>query len=351
MTDIKQEKKRIDKKASKLMPLYLCLSLGLLLSAPLLSAENEETPGIYIKKIIDRSSSLVPGFKAQYELCAEQRSLNKMIFDQGSVGWEAIKEDLPEGYDIRAVTRPEPDWKKRRVGVDIEKEYFYGDKYAVYNYVKDYEISEADRCALVEHEHLNIKIDNGNERYIINLREKLNPGITPGAGQISLAAQYAEHRVKQVTSPVRIREENDLALQKISKDERITSLLTSLFSSAEGNRVPGAPRGVDTDLPNKIKEAIGYEESNATKVIVPRANDEHTVAGQACDIISANTLNTRLWYWSKMHHYPSEMERAIILKSEVTNQANEVMMLEEAIEFKILPEIDDAIFEVESSLK
>lgn len=126
-------------------------------------------------------------------------------------------------------------------------------------------------------------------------------------------------------SPREIRERNDEALEAISREERVARLLSKLFADTESSRVPGVGYAYDPQLTEKIEQAAGYEESNVSPVTIPRANDEHIVAGQPCDIISAKTMRTRLWYWDAMHHYPGKLERPIILKSEVTDQRERVL--------------------------
>ena len=170
---------------------------------------GEATPGIYIERINDRSHALVPGLQSQYKVCADSRQLYKRLFEQGGAGWEAVKKSLPDGYNVRAVTVPEPDWAREEVGKQTEKEYFFGDKYALYQYRNRYEISEAERCALVRHEDLVIDIDDGKMRILVTLKDKKAVMSTPGAGKTPLAHQYETHKVQRMPSPLKIRQKND----------------------------------------------------------------------------------------------------------------------------------------------
>ncbi len=92
------------------------MAAGLALSASLLFSQmagaSEETPGIYIERLNDRSKAVVPGLKSLYKSCADSRSIYKRIFEQGGAGWNAAKESLPVGYNVKAVTLPEPDWDR-----------------------------------------------------------------------------------------------------------------------------------------------------------------------------------------------------------------------------------------------
>ena len=312
---------------------------------------DEKTPGIYIERLKDRSPVLVPGLKAQYKLCSDNRQIYRQLFEQGGAGWDAVKESLPHGYDVRAAAAPEPEWKKEKAGTHIEKEYFFGDEYARYEYRNRYEISEAERCALIRHEDLIMDIDNGTTRYLVTLKNKKLVNATPGVGHIPLGLQYETHKVSRMPSQLTIREKNDAALQDISKEERIARLMSLLFADTKSNRVPGVGLSYDTTLTEKIKDAAGYEESNVSPVVIPRSNDEHFIAGQPCDIISAKNLRSRLWYWDRMHYYPGALDRPILLKTEVKDRNGKVVGTEEAIRFRVVPEIDHALFELDTSLR
>ena len=331
------------------------LTIALVLAANLIgvnaSIAAEETPGIYMVRINDRSGIVVPGLKAQYKICADSRQLYKRLSEQGGAGWDAVKTSLPKAYDVRAVTEPEPDWKREKVGQQIEKEYFFREKYARYQYRNRYEISEAERCALIRHEDLVIDLDDGRSRYLITLKDRIVANATPGNGRKSLALQYRSHKVSRMPSQLKIRERNDQALQAISKQERIARLLSLLFADTKSNRVPGVGLSYDPALTGNIETAVGYAESNFTPVVIPRQNDEHFVAGQPCDIIAAKDLRSRLWYWDVMHHYPGALERPVLLKTEVVDPNHKVVSTEEATEFHVLSEIDDSVFELDASLK
>ncbi len=341
-------------KQSIYINLISTIAVGFAISAcllfPQLAGASEETPGIYIERLNDRSQAVVPGLKSLYKSCADSRSLYKQIFEQGGAGWNAAKESLPVGYNVKAVTLPEPDWDREGVGKQIEKEYFFGDKYALYQYRNRYEISEIDRCALITHEDLTIDIDNGAERFLVTLKDRKLVNATPGAGDMPLGSLYHSHKVKRMPSPKVIREKNDEALESIGKEERIAKLFSKLFANTKANAVPGVGLSYDPELSNKIKKASGYEESNVTPVVIPRANDEHQVAEQPCDIISAKKFRTRLWYWDAMHHYPGRLERPIILKTEVANPKGDILQNNEAIRFRVLPDVEAAVFELDPSL-
>jgi len=330
------------------------LSLLLLLMANALCvvglAASDETPAVYMERINDRSLALLPGLKSLYESCAKNRQLYKGILEQGGAGWDAVKKTLPVGYNVKSVTLPEPDWAKEGIGKEEEKEYFSGDRYALYQYRKRYEISEIDRCALIKHDDLVIDIDNGINRILVTMKDRKFVSATPGVMAIPLAQQYESHKVQTMPSPKMIRDKNDVDIESIAKEEKIAKLFSKLFANTKSNRVPGAALSYDTDLSQKIEKAAGYEESNVSPVVIPKANDEHIVAGEPCDIISVKNHRTRLWYWDTMHHYPGKLERPIILKTEVANPKGEILQNNEALIFRVLPEIDDSVFELDPSL-
>jgi len=313
-------------------------------------AASDETPAVYIERINDRTHALLPGLKSQYELCAKNRRLYKSILDQGGAGWDAVKQTLPVGYNVKSVTLPEPDWNKEGIGKEEEKEYFSGTRYALYQYRKRYEISEIGRCSLIKHDDLVIDIDNGTNRILVTMKDRKDVSATPGVTAIPLALQYESHKVQIMPSPKMIRDKNDVDIEPIAKEEKITKLFSKLFANTKANRVPGATWSYDTDLTQKIKKAAGYEESNVSPVVIPKANDEHIVAGEPCDIISVKNHRTRLWYWDTMHHYPGKLERPIILKTEVANPKGEILQNNEALIFRVLPEIDNSVFELDPSL-
>ena len=333
------------------LTISLALALFFCFIVVTVSSAGQQTPGIYIERVNDRSNAIVPGLKAQYKICSDSRQLYKRIYDQGGAGWEAVKGSLPNAYDIRAVTEPEPDWVRKNVGMQTEKEYFFGEKYALYQYRNRYEISDAERCKLIKHEDLVIDLDNGAMRYLVTLKDKRIANVTPGAGNASLALQYESHKVRQMPSALKIQKQNAAALQSISKEERVAKLLSLLFADTSGRRVPGVALSYDKELTGKIKNAAGYEESNYTPVVIPRRDDEHLVAGQPCDIISAKNMRPRLWYWDEMHYYPGALDRPIILKTEVTNNKKNAVGTVEATVFRILFKIDGSVFELEGGLQ
>lgn len=312
---------------------------------------NEETPGIYIESVVDRSRALVPGLKAQYRICADQRQLYKRLSEQGGVGWNAAKQSLPKGYNVKALTIREPDWEKQKVGKQLEKEYFYGDKYALYQHTKRYKISDVERCALIEREDLKIHLDNGTERYLVTLKGKRKVQALPGVSQTPLAQEYERKKVSRMPSAKKIRQKNDEALDEISKDEKIARLLSLLYADTTSKRSPGVGVSFDPKVADNLKEAMGYEESNVSPVVVPRANDEHFVAGQPCDIISVKNMRSRLWYWDTMHYYPATVERPILLKTELTKKNKDVVGSKEATKFSVLKDIDNSVFELDPSLR
>ena len=333
------------------LPLALLTGASLALQLSAAELDDSQIPGIYIERNIDSSSAMIPALQGLYFACAETRLAYKRAYEQGGVAWAILSEDVPKGYNVPLDPMPEPDWQKEKVGVDREEEYFWGDKYAKYTYKTSFDFSEVDRCVMVRHESLSIELDTGIERFLVSLDEKLAPSALPGSGKMPLSMQYKHHDVERLTSPVLLRRENDAKLAEIGKDERIARLLSLLYADTETNRLPGVNVSFDPKAADKFKELVGYTEDNVSAGALPRANDEHYVLGHGCDIIGAENFHGRLWYWAAMHHYPTIMERPILLKSEVTSSNGKRLSVAEALSFKLLPRIDDDVFELEAGLR
>lgn len=335
--------------------LLLVLLAGLSISLQLSAAEGDlndmETPGIYIERSVDQSRAQIPGLQGLYQTCVDLHSVYQKLYEQGGIAWELTRSDLPKGYDVRAAPAPEPDWQKEAVGMHREEEYFLGDKYAKYAYNTAYEISQKDRCALIKHENLSIELDNGTERFLVSLEERRDPSALPGTGKTPLSMQYERHKVERMPSPTLSRRQNDAVLEEIGKDERIARLLSLLYADTESSRVPGVNVSFDPNAADNLKKLVGYSEDNVGRGELPLANDEHYVLGHGCDIIAAENFHGRLWYWAPMHYYPSIMERPILLKSEVTSSSKQLLMVEEATSFRVLPKIDNAVFSLEPGLQ
>ena len=335
--------------------LLFALLTGLSVTHQVSAAEGDsgelEAPGVYIERTIDSSGALVPALRGQYQICVEKRLVYKRSYEKGDISWAILSSKIPEGYDVQADPLPEPDWKKESVGIEREKEYFQGDKYAKYTYKTKYEFSEIDRCAIRKYESVRIELDTGRERFLVLLEEKIDPSALPSAQKIPLSMQYKQHHVERLISPVLLRRENDAVLAEIGKDERIAKLLSLLYADTKTNRAPGVNVAFDPKAVDNFKELVGYREDNLGQGELPRANDEHYVLGHGCDIISAENFHGRIWYWAQMHHYPSIMERPVLLKSEVTSASKKLLAVEEATAFRVLHRIDDAVFELEPGLR
>jgi hypothetical protein len=334
----------------KLIVLAAILSVPFLLQISIEANAEQELPGIYLSRVVDRAPVIVPGLKSQYKVCADQRSLYKRLFDQGGVGWAAMKDTLPAGYNIKAATAPEPDWEGQKVGQQFEREYMQGDKYALYRVAFNYEISDVKSCKLSKREDLEIELDNGRERYLITLKDKINASAVPGVSDLPLKKQYKSHRVKKLRGAAMSRKEHQQALDEIGKDERLAHLLSLLIADKKSSRLTGVNVSFNSEIADEIKKAMGYEEDNYSKTAMPKSNDEHLVAGQPCDIINAENMSTRLWYWDEMHYYPGLIERPIILKEEHKNRKDKVVALNEAKEFRLVSHIDDSVFEPQAGL-
>jgi hypothetical protein len=156
--------------------------------------------------------------------------------------------------------------------------------------------------------------------------------------------------VKKLRGAASSRKEHQEAMEEIGKDERLAHLLSLLIADKKSARAPGVNLSYNSEIATEIKQAMGYEEDNYSKSSMPKSNDEHIVAGQACDIINAKKMSTRLWYWDEMHYYPGPIERPIILKEEHKNRKDKVVALKEAKEFQVVQDIDDSLFEPQAGM-
>ncbi len=312
--------------------------------------DDNPPPAIFIERIIDKSEIVVPQIKMQYDWCVTQKRVAQKAYREKSVAWPAMAESLGNKYvlNIRADPVPEPDWKRLGVGISTEEEYFYGIKYAVIRHGKKFRISENDgRCRLIVYgEYEKQDIDNGKFRYKVTLRDKAHP-IAISGGPIPKILQFKHAKVIQSISPVRVRQTNDENIKKLTKayPERILSIANKLFSRQVTHLA--VPRTASRTDAEPIKDAFKLDERISSERHVgpggPGGNADVHVAGQLCDIVQSKVTKVKLYYWHKMHYYPSIMERPIILKS-IQRFAHHTVV-EKATRFEVRKRFKDEIFE------
>lgn len=256
-------------------------------------------PAIYIERIKDQSENLVPVLKISYETCVLQKEITQKAYSKKGIEWAAMKDSLSQEYlsNIVKSPHPEPDWKAEKVGINTEKEYFYGDKYALKRSIKKHKIYEKDGlCRLVvDKDYKKQLIDDGTYRYKVYLGKKTS--------------------VKRYVSPVKSR---------IQSDADLKSLLAE--SSNDSTFSPQPKRIMD---------------KNITK--------EQVVAGQKCDVVDSKVGGGSICYWQKMHYYTSVMERPVILKKEV--QVGSKRGITKAVRFEINKTFNDEIFQPPAGIK
>ena len=286
------------------------------------NAVANQLRAITIEFIEDQSQTIIPGLKAQYRLCIQK---NESILK--------TKREHPEIW-------PEPDWVGLAVGRYVSREYFYGDNYARYSEKSRYRISKDGLCRLLIEKREKREIDNGQHRYLINMRGYIQS--TGSMGSSSAQPPYRKIKVNRTVSPVVSYRENDPELNNlVNEHPQVMRYINRLFDSG-ANRVSGSG-GLSKETIDKLRDAFAIEEDRGDPNIqIPRANDEHFVLGKACDIVSSKNLNTRLWYWQRMHHYPTVMRRPIILKREV--KVGNRISTKVATRFLIQDSIDPKIF-------
>lgn len=323
--------------------LLLCLATQVAAAEP--PIDISKLPGVYIERSVNNSQMLLPGLQAQYMLCLELKRSRQEAMQKYPYIWESMKETLEPGYDVAAAAQPEPDWEKLAVGKFRDEEYFFGNKYAHYSYQAKYAISEDGRCELQVTEIEKQNLDNGEFRYLVHLEDKKTSS-SIGTGTPSKATAFREHRVQRMTSPLLGRQQNDQEMAElVANYPQLLEILNKQLDDGS-NRVPGVKSGITQGSVDKVKQGFGVKDldQGSPNVQIPRSGDEHIVLGFVCDIAEANPLSKgRVWYWQKMHNYPTLMQRPIILKSERT--MGKLVSVKTATRFERRTTIADAVFE------
>ncbi len=258
---------------------------------------EQPKPAIHIKHKLD-NVHVRNMLKISWDICANEKKMYQDAKKSGHLTWPIMEEELKENrpdYDVDAALDTPTDWK--RFANETEQEYFFNDKYASYKQSSKYTISKDGRCSvLVEPKH-SATLDNGQFRYLVN--------VSNGTA------------VKYKSGVVSIRE-NDKLLRSQENEAALVAAANKL----------GMPA-------NKSVITVGSE----------RILGNHT-----CDYkVIKEGQRSKICYWTKMNHYPSVLERPIILKSiiYVGNDKN----VKQAEIFKVTSKIDDSIFVPKSDFK
>ena len=277
-----------------MMKMQRQLSLILLaFCLPVMVCSADEIPTLQIKYQID-NEFLRSMVQLSWKQCIKEKEIYQKAKQRNPDAWlkmeQSIKKQWPN-YNVDAELAPEPKWSL--LAIDTEEEYFAAEKYAKYERNNKYVVSEDGRCEVHEQTQTRANLDNGKFEYIVDLTKKSG--------------------IKRV-SPVSFRKSVDNSMkQQFGKDT------------------------MGEKAANKI-----VSENHLEKAMVD-AGSEKVVDNQTCNYRApAGSSNTRLCYWSEMSHYPSSMQRPIILKSVI--QTGNTTSTKIATSFIRNKEIDEAVF-------
>jgi hypothetical protein len=230
--------------------------------------------------------------------CVTERNMFHDMRQRQPSTWAIVQQDMQRkrpGYDPERALAPEPDWSK--VAVVQEEEYFDGDRYALYREGAHYKLVPDGSCVLKAEPSRTADIDDGVNRYIIN--------ITRGQGTKGPSA---------VVTQVRAQGEMQRTL-------------------SQNPATVGALAGFGPGLVDAAAVAKGQ-----LKVV-----GQDTVLGERCDYLAlgANT-GTAVCFWSVMHSYPAQVPRSIVLKAKVRFGADE--NISQAVVFERAAKFDSKVF-------
>ena len=287
---------------------------------------------------------MVPLLRAQYELCVQNKRAYIETREQHPYVWVEMQRTIPAGYIVDAYLHPEPDWERLGVGRFEEEEYFSNDRYARIYYSASYSFSEDGQCALQTVDHEEQEIDDGVHWYTVDLKNKLPVG---SIGSDTPKANLFEHKriIRRQSPLVTLRQGNADLAQMVREHPAMARILTSLYD-AGGNRTPGVRPGISARSAEIMRELFDLQVDRATANrddSLPRLNDENFVLGHACTIISiSRPMRGRVWLWQAMPHYPTELQRPIILKTEVPIAEHTATQVATRFEFR--DNVPDAVF-------
>jgi len=257
-------------------------------------------PNLHIKYQVDKEleRNMV---KLSWEQCVNEKQSYLAARNTTPNVWpqmeRAIKKKQPH-YSLDAQLAPEPKWSL--IAVDTEEEYFSADKYARYVKSSKYTISKDGRCEVQSQQKHIAELDDGQFQYILNLSKATG--------------------VKR-TSPAVMRRQTDRAVKR----------------SFANQPIPGTAS-------NKI-----VKENDLSKTMTD-GGIESITDGQSCQNRKpAGASKSTLCYWTQMPHYPSIMERPIILKSVV--KLGKATNTRIATSFSKKLSIPDSVFRPDNSVK
>jgi hypothetical protein len=232
------------------------------------------------------NAAAVDAAKRQRELCISEKRNYQQTRKTQPQAWNMMEAPLRKqrpDYDLDRPLAAEPDWKA--IGVNRTEEYFYGDAYAEYKTRARFEISTDGGCAVVAKPERRIDIDDGKFRYVINADKNT------GSKRVSPAVNQAEAQA---------------AMKERSAE------VGAAWAALSGGARPGDAGALPAH--------------------------RETVAGQPVACLVNVVGKSRVCYWAEHRHYPSQLARPVILKTEV--QSGNIKQLDQAVIFEKSPRID-----------
>jgi len=278
----------------------LALVPSLFLFIPVFVHAADEAPSLHIKYEID-NEFLRDMVKLSWQQCVKEKEIYQDAKLKHPDSWQKMEKSIKKkwtDYNVDAELAPEPKWAL--IAVDSEEEYFAAEKYAKYERNNKYVVSQDGRCKVNEQTQTRASLDNGSYEYILDLSK--------GSG------------IKR-RSPAMFRKSMDAKTRKQFME-------SAMVTEAAGKIVT---------------------ENDLDKAMVDRGT-ETVVDNQQCFYRApAGSDRTKLCYWSKMSHYPSVMQRPIILKSVI--KTGKTTSTKVATSFSMNKKFDDAVFQPARDIK
>jgi len=295
---------------SSLKLFILSLSLTLLFviqQSYAASLSVKDLPGIYVERVIDRGTSLIPALKMKYSLCVSQKKMARAEFLNQSDAWFEMKQVLDLEYLAYIAQSPyaEPKWHEIGIGLNREKEYFYGDKYKQVKYGQKFRISERDGLCRLESygEYEKQYIDDGAFRYKVTLKHKKHD-----------SEEYESVKIRRSISPVMLRKQRGMRNELLTEDVQESVIA---FLAKHGK--------VDSLSLLKVDDTEGLYSLD-----------------QLCNDVSSSLTKGSICYWNTMPVYPTVMERPIILKKK--QNVFQKNVVEKVVRFELYPALKDEVF-------
>lgn len=275
--------------------IMIALILGVFSSSMCVAAE-QNLPAIHMKLKLD-NASLREMVKARRVLCTNEKDIFLKAKRSGSSAWPAMEKSVKKkrpNYNVEAKIADEPDWDN--VAVDFEDEYFYGEMYASYTEKAKYTMSNDGRCKVIESRSKTAELDDGKYRYFVDMKK--------GAA------------TKYISEAASRKQTDALLSREVSKNPQTFEALKKAFIDLGGS---------------KIKDTM------------KDAGSEKIVDNQSCTYKSVvNNSKNKLCYWTVMSHYPTILERPIILKSIVS--IGKTTNVKQAVSFNLIKALKRDLF-------